>query len=173
MKYFTGFHSFTMPFKWVLLPPYLFAYWSSDNSRGEIELTIFKSLMIHSACSPRFCTSYCLQMLFGKQCTHRSIWKQWFMQTLGDKVGECIMGNLKIEHTENNNLTAIPHGELQKFYYPLMRRNWILITTLTLYLILNSRNFVCSLLLFSFSLWCRCWRRFFTWWWSLTLCGEI
>ena len=29
---------------------------------------------------------------------------------------ECIMGNSKTEHTENNNLTAIPHGELQEFY---------------------------------------------------------
>ena len=39
---------------------------------------------------------------------------------------------------------------------------------------MNSRNFsCCSLLLFSFCLRHRCWRRFFTWWWSLTLCGEI
>ena len=42
---------------------------------------------------------------------------------------ECIMGDSKIENTENNNVTAVLHGELQEFYYLLMRRKLILITT--------------------------------------------
>ena len=42
---------------------------------------------------------------------------------------ECIMGDSKKENTENNNLTPVPYGEFQEFYYLLMRRKWILITT--------------------------------------------
>ena len=34
---------------------------------------------------PKFCISYCLQMLLGKCSTPRSISKQWFMQNLGGK----------------------------------------------------------------------------------------
>ena len=42
---------------------------------------------------------------------------------------ECIMGDSKKKNTENNNLTPVPYGEFQEFYFLLMRRKWILITT--------------------------------------------
>ena len=38
----------------------------------------------------------------------------------------CLMGDSKIENTENDNLTAVPYGELREFYFLLMRRKLIL-----------------------------------------------
>ena len=48
------------------------------------------------------------------------------MQTLGGKES-VLWGIRKQSILKNyNNLTAIPHKELQEFYYLLMRRKWIL-----------------------------------------------
>ena len=82
--------------------PYFKGTWLCDNSRNGINLAIpgsdgqtknffwcvidYFRIPHNTLClPPKFCISYCLQMLLGKCSTPRSISKQWFMQNLGGK----------------------------------------------------------------------------------------
>ena len=109
MKYFTGFHSFTMPFK----------FRSYHLTCLHTEVGITRQMKLNWLLS----SNTLGKMQYSQEHLKTIVYANFEGQR------ECIMGYSKIEHTEHNNLTAAPHGELQEFYYLLMRRNWILKTT--------------------------------------------
>ena len=62
--------------------------WHTPDLRAAQHLLIDYFRIPHDTLClpPKFCISYCLQMLLGKCSTPRSISKQWFMQNLGGAI---------------------------------------------------------------------------------------